>query len=145
MLTITGVTTPHTVSLVLSLSYTQHGRALARMPDNELNREIFKQQECPLWVGSGLSGLYHPNGRFRPKADIGEASELSKFILDQAIQCIELFPEGNGWANSDEFIRHLREPDHERRRIIFVTVTTTIPEMFPVAVRYGQTNKYSSP
>jgi hypothetical protein len=55
----------------------------------------------------------------RPKADVGEAS--------------------------DEFIRHLREPDHERPRIIFVTVTTTIPEMFPVAVRYGQTNKYLSP
>ena len=43
--------------------------------------------------------------------------------------------------HSNEFIHLLYEPDHEGPKIIFVTVT--IPEMFPVVVRYGQTNKYS--
>jgi len=45
----------------------------------------------------------------------------------------------------NEFIRLLYEPDHERPRVIVVTVTTIIPEMSPVAVRYGQINNYSSP
>ncbi len=49
------------------------------------------------------------------------------------------------FEHSNEFIRLLHEPDHERPRIIFVAVTTTITEIIPASVKSGQTNKYSSP